>query len=165
MNIAAYLVVGGLGLCWFGPVRADGAGPPQAQAPLTLQGYTTTKAGVAYAPNAMTGYGSAGTGYSATAVPGYRVAPKVLPNAPMAGGGGQPVDADPLQAAASTRGARPAAPVVVNDRHGTVWVFDATLNGWRNRSTAAVRFSNPGRSPSPTDAGQPSWVASPDRPD
>jgi hypothetical protein len=132
--------------------------PPQA-----VGGYATSKNVTPYSATKTDGYGSPKTGYSVNAMTGYGGAIVLVPAAANDTGGGRLVDIDPLQAPDSVKGARRAPAVTMTDAQGSVWVFDATLNGWRNRRTAAVRFSMPPVSPQPA-AGQPPWLTQPDRP-
>ncbi len=132
--------------------------PPQA-----ITGYATSKNVTPYSATTTEGYGSPKTGYSVNAMTGYAGAIVLAPATANDTGGGRLVDIDPLQAPDSVKGARRAPTVTMTDAQGAVWVFDATLNGWRNRRTAAVRFSMPPSSPQPA-AGQPTWLTQPDRP-
>jgi len=142
----------------------DGGKAPPTPPPQALTGYATSKAAAPYSANVMAGYGSAKTGYSATAMSGYTGAGKLAAASALYDVGGRAADPDPFQSPDSVKGAKPRPAIVVTDAQGAVWIFDATVNGWRNRSTAALRFTEPTTSPSQPKAGQPAWITTPDRP-
>jgi hypothetical protein len=168
MKIILSVLVAGCCLTAVDPSRAqtiaDPRRPPPATAPQAVAGYATSKDAIPYSANVMTGYGPARTGYSATAMTGYAGASRIASTPAPDDVVGRPADADPLQSPDSAKAVKPPPPVMVTDAQGATWVFDPTLEGWRNRSTSAVRFGEPRRAQSLTDAGQPNWVKQPDSP-